>query len=83
MNYLDNDLYPYDPEDVNRSVEECADLYRYVTGDDSIDMGFHEVNRYDFEIWLSRDGDRTQYFYNFDDVEDFIRQNYPDADWEK
>jgi hypothetical protein len=42
----------------------------------------HEVNRYDFEVWLDRADEKTKYFGSFDDLDEFIREQYPDADWE-
>ena len=84
MSYgYETDVFPYDPEEVEMEARDKEEIYHLVTGDRSISMGVHEVNRYDYEIWLERDGEKVKYFASFDDVDDFINEQYPDADWEQ
>ncbi len=84
MSYgYDTDVYPYDPEEVERQCSEAAFIFRLVTGDESIELFVNHLNKYDYEISVERDDHPTDYFYNLDDVESFIREEYPDADWEQ
>ena len=84
MSYgYDSDINPYDPEQVEMDANLLEETFRLVTGDYSIIVGIHEVDRYDFEVWLERGDEKVKYFASFDDVEDFIREQYPNADWEQ
>lgn len=77
------DSTPYDIDDVTNEAEERAELFRWVTGDQSITLGVSEVNYFEYEIWLERDDHKAKYFDSFDDVVYYIKDEYPDADWEK
>jgi hypothetical protein len=83
MSYgYDTDTFPYDPEEIQMEARDMEEIYHLTTGDRSISVGVHEVNRYDFEVWLDRADEKTKYFGSFDDLDEFIREQYPDADWE-
>ena len=77
------DINPYDLEELELEAESKQEVYHLVTGDQSITLGINEVNRYDYEIWLERDGAKIEHFLNFDDLDDYINDQYPDVDWEK
>lgn len=84
MSYgYDTDIYPYDPEEIALEADRWEETFRLVTGDQTIRVGVHEVDRYDFEVWLERGDEKIKFFGSFDDVEAFIREQYPNADWEQ
>lgn len=83
MNYYDSDINPYDSEEIAMEADRWEETFRLVTGDHSIRVGVHEMNRYDFEVWLERGDEKIKFFGSFDEVVEFIREQYPDADWEQ
>ena len=81
MSFYEQDLNGYDLGELRREAEGISESYRLATGDMSLFVGVTLFNRYEFELWLDRDGGKTEYFNSFEDLDEFVRELFPDADW--
>lgn len=70
------------------SLNEEAEIHRIqlhlATEDTSIAVGIHPVDSSSFEVWADGGlfGEKTKYFYDFEDFRMSAKELYPDADWE-
>lgn len=85
--YDDNDdgERPYDYDEVLQDCRDHESQIVEITGDRDVAVGIHEVDAYEFEIWVDggRYGTSTKYFANFDELREDAKTLYSDCDWEE
>jgi hypothetical protein len=73
----------YSMEEFESETRSMENVYHLVTHDFSISMGVNGFHPEDAEFWFDHDAsDKTLWFASLDDVDEFVRSHYPDADWD-
>lgn len=71
-------------DELNRDVANAEQAYIYVTKDLSISMGVNGMYVEDAEIWLDHNAsEKTLWFDSLDTLDEYVRSQYPDADWDE
>lgn len=71
-------------DELNSEVASAEFVYKHVTKDLSISLGVHGAFVEDAEIWLDHDGsEKTLWFDSLDSVDEYMREQYPDVDWDE
>jgi hypothetical protein len=81
----DDDLQRFDFEEVMQDCRDHEAQITEVTGERDIQVGMHNSDAYDFEVWADggKFGLKTRYFANFADLREEVKTLYPNADWEE
>lgn len=82
MSNFNNDLTPYDLDEVWAEADSHEEWFTLATGDESINVGIHENNLYEFEVYVESKRTGLVYFADFSDLTAFMLHSYPEADWE-
>ncbi len=74
----------YDLEELQEEAHDHRAQIVDATDDTDIAVGVHLVDRSDYEVWADggRLGEKTRYFYNFEDLRETMKELYPESDWE-
>lgn len=76
--------YQYSLEDLQSETRSMQNVYHFVTRDYSISLGVNGSYVEDAEIWFDSDSrDKTLWFASLDELDDFVRAEYPDGEWDE
>jgi hypothetical protein len=79
----DDGLRPFDFDEVLQEARNHESLIAEATGERYIQVGIHNSDAYDFEVWADggRFGVKTVYFTDFEELRKEVKLLYPEADW--
>ena len=79
----DDGLRPFDFDEVLQEARNHESLIAEATGERYIQVGIHNSDAYDFEVWADggRFGVKTRYFIDFMEFRAEAKLLYPEADW--
>jgi hypothetical protein len=74
----------YTMEEFESEARSFQKVYHIMTHDFSIDVGVNGSFPDDAEFWFTNDSlDKTLWFASLDDLDEFVRGQYPDVDWDE
>lgn len=79
----DNGERPIDIDELDVEANDHTHQAVSATRDNDIYVGYHIVDRYDYEVYI--EGGRftkTEYFLTFDEARQRLKEVYPQAKWE-